>query len=74
VKAATYPFEERPVVFGRREQTACVSRRSNLPAGAVIEGPAVVIEETATTVVPPGATARVDGFGTLVIKMRTEDV
>jgi hypothetical protein len=33
-----------------------------------------VIEETATTVVPPGAIARVDGFGTLVIEIRTEDV
>jgi N-methylhydantoinase A len=39
-----------------------------------MEGPAVVIEETATTVVPPGATARVNGFGTLVIEMRREDV
>ena len=73
VEGASYPFEERPVVFGRRTQTARLVRRSNLPAGAVIEGPAVVIEETATTVVPPGATARVDGFGTLVIELRGED-
>jgi N-methylhydantoinase A len=74
VDDASYPFEERPVVFGRREQTAWVSRRSNLPAGAVVEGPAVVIEQTATTVVPPGATARVDGFGTLVIEIGGEEV
>ena len=30
-------------------------------------GPAIVSEPTATTVVPPGATLRVDPFGSLVI-------
>jgi N-methylhydantoinase A len=73
VEDASYPHEERPVIFGRREQTTCISRRSALAAGAVVEGPAVVIEETATTVVPPGSTARVDGFGTLVIEIGTEN-
>ena len=73
VEDASYPYEERQVTFGRREQTTCVSRRSTLPAGAVVEGPAVVIEETATTIVSPGSTARVDGFGTLVIEIGAED-
>jgi N-methylhydantoinase A len=35
----------------------------------MLEGPAVVEEATATTVVPPGATLRVDSFGTLVISV-----
>jgi N-methylhydantoinase A len=70
---ASYAFDERPVVFGRQEQTARVARRSDLPPGGVVTGPAVVVEETATTVVPPGSTARVDGFGTLVLEIVKEE-
>ena len=39
----------------------------------VLEGPAVIEEATATTVVPPGATLRVDPFGSLVITATSED-
>lgn len=64
---ATYEYEERSIVFGRRELTARVARREALAPGAVVEGPAVIVEATATTVVPPGATLRVDELGSLVI-------
>jgi N-methylhydantoinase A len=49
-------------------------RRGDLPPGAVVEGPAVVVEETATTVVPPESVMRVDGFGTLVIAIGEEEL
>jgi N-methylhydantoinase A len=47
-------------------------QREDLPVGAVVEGPAIVSESTATTVVPPGATLRVDPFGALVIAVGKE--
>lgn len=61
------PTETREVVFGREARPTTIAIRDDLPPGATLEGPAVVEEATATTVVPPGATLRVDPFGTLVI-------
>ena len=50
---------------GRHE--ARVFERDGLPAGAEIEGPLVVEEATATTLVHPGQTMRVDDYGFLRI-------
>jgi N-methylhydantoinase A len=47
-------------------------QRDDLPVGAVVDGPAIVSEATATTVVPPGATLRVDPFTALVIAVGEE--
>jgi len=69
---AGFPFEERTVIFGRRECAAKIVRRDDLHHGSAVEGPAIVVEQTATTVVPPGSTARVDDFGTLVIEIEEE--
>jgi N-methylhydantoinase A len=65
--------DERPIVFGRSERQARVVRRDDLAPGAELAGPAVVVEATATTVVPPGSTLRVDELGTLVIAIGQED-
>jgi N-methylhydantoinase A len=67
------PHEERSIVFGRRERTARILRREALGAGARLEGPVVIVEATATTVVPPGWTIRVDDLGTLVLDGGGED-
>jgi N-methylhydantoinase A len=64
-----YPSEEQAIVFGRQERQARVARRDDLPPGSVVEGPAVIVEATATTVVPPGWTLRVDDFGTLAMEV-----
>jgi N-methylhydantoinase A len=64
-----YAYEERPVVFGGGARPARVVRRDDLAPGALVEGPAVVVEQTATTVVPPGTVARIDGLGTLVVEV-----
>ena len=50
---------------GRHE--ARVFERDGLPAGAVIDGPLVVEEATATTLVHPGQSMRVDDYGFLRI-------
>ena len=61
------------VTFGRvaRSPTAMI-QRDDLPVGAVVAGPAIVSEPTATTVVPPGATLRVEPFGSLVVTVGEE--
>jgi N-methylhydantoinase A len=56
-----------PVVFDGEPVDALVVRRDDLPAGSRLSGPAVVVEPTATTVVPPGMTLEVDRYGSLVI-------
>jgi len=68
----TRPSTTRSIVFGRAEREAEVVQRDDLRPGAVLDGPAVIIEATATTVVPPGSTARVDEFGTIVIAIGEE--
>jgi N-methylhydantoinase A len=67
VATPTYPSSTAEVIFGRRPQPTQMIQRDDLPVGAVVAGPAIVSEPTATTVVPPGATLRVDPFGALVI-------
>jgi N-methylhydantoinase A len=68
-----YAYEERPVVFGRAERHARVVRRDGLSAGAVVEGPAVIVEDTATTVVPPTWRLRVDLYGDLIMTRGDEE-
>ncbi|MFC4222462.1 hydantoinase/oxoprolinase family protein [Lysinibacter cavernae] len=69
-KATSQEFahEIRPVVFEQVEHAAIVVRRDALGAGHTFEGPAVIVEETATTVVPPEYTVSVDQLGSLIIR------
>ena len=53
-------------VEGMRLQTS-IYRRDALPPGFCVEGPAIVEEPSATTLVPPGQWVEVDEFGNLVI-------
>ncbi|MEV5410454.1 hydantoinase/oxoprolinase family protein [Thermopolyspora sp. NPDC052614] len=62
----------RPVYWrgeGRRECE--VYRRDALGSGAVVQGPCVVEEYGATTVVPDDWSATVDGFGNLIMRRRS---
>jgi N-methylhydantoinase A len=63
----SYPTTTAEVTFARRSVPTQMIQRGDLPVGGVVTGPAIVSEPTATTVVPPGATLRVDPFGSLVI-------
>jgi N-methylhydantoinase A len=58
----------RNVIFDRKEWPTTVVDRRDLAAGSVLEGPAIVEEGTATTVVPPGCSLSVDRFGSLVVR------
>jgi N-methylhydantoinase A len=44
-----------------------VLHRSSLQAGTVVDGPALVVEPGATTVLPPGASGRVGDDGTIMV-------
>jgi N-methylhydantoinase A len=57
------------VTFGGRGYDTLVLRRERLAAGQFLAGPAVIVEATSTTVVPPDATVTVDDHGFLVIKI-----
>ena len=66
---AAAPFERRPVYFeetGDWVETA-VYDRAALGPGARFEGPAIVEQADATTVIHPGQSASVDSFGNLLI-------
>lgn len=67
-----YVFETKQVVFDKEPLLTRVVRRDDLRCGAVITGPAIVVEQTATTVVPPGARLTVDDLGGLIIHIEKE--
>jgi N-methylhydantoinase A len=54
-------------VFDGEPVDAAVLHRDRLRPGETYDGPAVVEEQSATTVVPPGSTMTVDDHGNLVI-------
>ncbi|SDR29476.1 hydantoinase/oxoprolinase family protein [Thermostaphylospora chromogena] len=61
------PDHTRRVFFEKAEETP-VYRRSDLAAGAVIRGPAVIEEYGSTLPVHPGFTATVDAYGNLEVR------
>jgi N-methylhydantoinase A len=57
----------RPVWFGGWRE-ATIWDRLALPVGATIEGPAILEQPDATTVLDPGLGGRVDAFGNLLVE------
>jgi N-methylhydantoinase A len=60
-------YATRDIFFNGSFLAARLYRRDALLPGDGIDGPAMITEYTSATVLPPGASARVDGFGNLVI-------
>jgi N-methylhydantoinase A len=57
------PHEMRAAYFGPTDAARVpVFRRSALPPGATISGPAIIEEKTSTIVLYPGQQARIDGY------------
>jgi N-methylhydantoinase A len=65
-------YATRPIYFDGQFVPARLYRRDALVPGDIIPGPAMITEYTAATVLPPGATARVDGFSNLVVSVAPE--
>ena len=68
--AMPQPASRRPVYFGSdTPYDTPVYWRTELPTGAVLEGPAIIDQLDATTVLPPGASMTVDRYGNLVMRV-----
>ena len=65
--AAAPDIETGEISFQGARLSCRFAWRSSLPADFTIAGPAIIEEPTATTLVPPGCTARVGRAGTLVL-------
>lgn len=61
------PSSTRPVLFGGQARDTAILRRDDLSPGHVVDGPAVIVESTATTVVPPELRCIVDDGGALML-------
>jgi N-methylhydantoinase A len=59
----------RPVIFDSTRHSTGLYDRERLEAGDRLQGPAIIVEYSATTVVPPGCSVEVDRFGNLLIEM-----
>jgi N-methylhydantoinase A len=58
----------RAAFFAGRRTQAAVYDRARLRAGQRFAGPAIIVEYSATTVIPPGWRARVDRFENIVLE------
>lgn len=62
----------REVVFDGQPSMTTILNRDALPIGAQYEGPLIIDETSATTVVPPGYSVSVDQFGNVIITRQSE--
>jgi N-methylhydantoinase A len=60
---------KREVYFKEGFIKTSIYDRSRLLLGARIKGPAIVEESNSTTVIPPGASAVVDQYGSIIIEV-----
>jgi N-methylhydantoinase A len=58
----------RRVWFAGGFRETAIWSRLDLPAGARIEGPAILEQPDATTVIEPGLTGRIDALGNLIVE------
>lgn len=64
---APRPIDERSVTFAGVGMTAALYQREDLERGSRFSGPAIVVEYSSTTVIPPDWCGRVDEFGNLIL-------
>jgi len=62
-------YGSRPVVFDGIREDTLLYRREALFYGNRIPGPALILEYSSTTVVPPGVEARVDPWNNLILEV-----
>ena len=60
------------MIFDRKEWPATIVDRDDLGPGEVLEGPAIIEEGTATTVVPPGCSLSIDRYGSMIVRTGKE--
>ena len=65
-------YATRGIFYGGDFMQSRFYRRDKLVSGDTIHGPAMITEYTSATVLPPGCTAQVDGYGNLTIAIPEE--
>jgi N-methylhydantoinase A len=65
--AASACYAQRDIFFEGEFMPSRLYRRDKLVPGDTIHGPAMITEYTSATVLPPGCSARVDGYGNLIL-------
>ncbi|MHB8894889.1 MAG: hydantoinase/oxoprolinase family protein [Candidatus Geothermincolia bacterium] len=65
---AAKPLSRRVMYFGKKKVTGGVFSRWDVPAGRRLAGPALVVQDDTTTVIPPGWSAAVDVLGNLEVE------
>jgi N-methylhydantoinase A len=63
-------LKTKAVWFGTKPHPTGIYERQRLASGAVLRGPAVIVEYSATTVVPPDFTCKVDEHLNLILQRR----
>ncbi len=58
----------RAVHFGDAWHDTAIFDRLTLPVGAVVEGPAILVQPDTTVLIDPGLSGRVDAFGNTIIE------
>jgi N-methylhydantoinase A len=71
-RPAPPPSEVRPALFEGRELPTAIHDRAQLEAGHHLQGPAIILEDHATTVVPPQTRLDVDAH--LNLHLRLEEL
>jgi N-methylhydantoinase A len=70
-REAATPIGEQLVDLEHGSARVPVWRRDHLGAGAVVKGPAIVVQMDATTWLAPGDVATMDAFGNMVVEVGT---
>jgi N-methylhydantoinase A len=63
------PRARRPLIIDGQPVLTDIYDRADLPAGAAFSGPALLLEATSTTFVPPASEADIDNFGNVFIRL-----
>jgi N-methylhydantoinase A len=63
---------EEDVIFDHQQVRTKIIERDKLKSGNRIQGPAIVVEYSSTLVIPPFASAHVDEYGNIVLKIMSE--
>ena len=58
-----------PAYFDGKKLSVTVYQREELSAGTQLRTPCIVTEYSSTTIIPPGATTEIDGYGNLIIQL-----